>query len=69
MHNAAQTEMAGQTGASSLRATGTEAVLDRVPYHAPSQVKLCLQNLQASEYQQCRLLIICLAHGITTCDS
>ena len=47
MHTAAQTEMAGQTGASSLRATGTQAVLDIVPYHAPSQVTLCLQTLQA----------------------
>ncbi len=53
MHNAAQTELAGQTGASSLRATGTEAVLDIVPYHAPSQVKLCLQTLQASECHLC----------------
>ena len=68
MHNAAQNKMAGQTGASSLRLTGTEAVLDRVPHHAPSQVKVCLQTVQASEYHLC-LLIICLAHGITTYDS
>ena len=50
MHNAAQNQMAGQTGASSPRLTGTEAVLDRVPHRAPSQVKVCLQtSLQASK--------------------
>ena len=53
MHDAAQNEMAGQTGASSLRLTGAEGALDRMPHHAPSQVKVCLQTLQASECHLC----------------
>ncbi|KAA6424974.1 MAG: hypothetical protein FRX49_05148 [Trebouxia sp. A1-2] len=39
MHNAEQDEKAGQTGTSSLRLTGAQAVPDRVPHHVPSQVK------------------------------
>ena len=49
MHNAEQDEKAGQTGTSSLRLTGAQAVPDRVPHHVPSQVKVCLQTLQAFE--------------------
>ncbi|DBB16307.1 TPA: hypothetical protein ACH3X3_014616 [Trebouxia sp. C0006] len=52
-----QTELAGQTGASSLRATGTEAVLDIVPYHAPSQgTSAARQTLQQNVLSAVTLL-------------
>ncbi|KAL0051569.1 hypothetical protein WJX82_010066 [Trebouxia sp. C0006] len=53
-----QTELAGQTGASSLRATGTEAVLDIVPYHAPSQgTSAARQTLQQNVLSADRVLL------------